>query len=186
MRAARVLIVSVVLALAGPAVADDAFHPVPDSGGLELRVVRYGKRVHGEMRVEVRNPTGAPLTFTASGLYFVPDDTYAAQRLGVAGRMRAGSEGARSSQVALGPGQVRSVSLDVFCIDEHREAPSADQAFTLARSRMPARLSAAIEARTLATQARSGPLSTEQEQLMQGQVWDARRTVRFRLQGERR
>jgi hypothetical protein len=171
----------------GAAAADDRFHPVPGGEGLELRVVSYGHGAHGEMVVEVRNAGAAEARFVASGLYFLPDDNDAAQRVGMVGAMRVGSEAARASAIAVASGQTRRVRFDVFCIDEHRHAPGHDQAFTLAASRMPPALIVAIDDATASVRSRIKVAPTaDQLADLQGDVWQARRDVRVRLLGEQR
>ena len=187
MRAVSLLVLALSLVGGGVAVADDRFHPVPGGGGLELRVVSYGHGVHGEMEVEVHNPGAAEATLAASGLYFLPDGNDEAQRLGVVGAMRYGSERARAASLAIAGGQTRRVRFDVFCIDEHREAPSRAQMFTLASTRMPPGLAVAIDEATASVRgAVRGAPTPEQLSSIQGSVWQARRDVRVRLQGEKR
>lgn len=188
MRTSLLALVSLV-ALSGVAVADDQFHPVPGAPGLELRVVQYGRGVHGEMTVEVANRGGAASTFVASGLYFLPDDDGGdpPQRLTMVGGIRAGSEDAPVDGVAVAAGATRKVRFDVFCIDEHRHAPPLDQAFTLAAQRLPARVTREIVAQTKHV-FRGVELrpTAEQESTVQSLVWEARRQVRTRLLGDRR
>ena len=182
------LVVCAVLALgSGAAAADDAFHPVPESPGLELRLVSYGQGVHGEMVVEVRNQGSASAAFVASGLYFTPDGNDEAQRVGMVGYMRVGSEGAATDAVTVAAGGVRKVRFDVYCIDEHRSAPAMSQAFTLASARMPRALRDALVERTAGyvAQLRKQPVA-DVTSLIQSEVWGARRQVKVRLQGERR
>lgn len=186
---ASLLVVVTLLALTGGAAADDRFHPVPGAPGLELRVVTYGRGVHGEMTVEVHNRGGAAATFVASGLYFLPDDDGGdpPQRLAMVGGVRAGSEDAPVETVAVAAGATRRVRFDVFCIDENRHAPPLDQAFTLAAQRLPPRVTQEIVAQTRPV-FRDVALrpTAEQESLVQSMVWEARRTVRARLLGDRR
>lgn len=186
---ASLLALATLLALTGVAAADDQFHPVPGAPGLELRVVAYGRGVHGEMTVELRNRGGADATFVASGLYFLPDDDGgdAPQRLAMVGGIRAGSEDAPVDSVAVAAGGTRKLRFDVFCIDENRHAPPLDQAFTLAAQRLPARVTREIVARTkhVFSGVELRP-TAEQESMVQSLVWEARRQVRTRLLGDRR
>lgn len=191
MRASLLALVSLVSlsALTGVAAADDQFHPVPGAPGLELRVVAYGRGVHGEMTVELHNRGGAAATFVASGLYFLPDDDGgdAPQRLAMVGGIRAGSEDAPVDSVAVAAGGTRKLRFDVFCIDENRHAPPLDQAFTLAAQRLPVRVNREIVARTkhVFSGVELRP-TAEQESMVQSLVWEARRQVRTRLLGDRR
>lgn len=189
---ASILTVVALLGLVGTAAADDRFHPVPaapgQSPGLELRVVRYGQGVHGEMVVEVKNAGAAPATFVASGLYFLPDpqgDEDAPQRLAIVGGIRAGSEDAPSDLVSVAAGATRKLRFDVYCIDSSRHSPSTAQPYTLASARLPARVVTEIGAQTHTTlrgvELRPSP---EQASLIQSQVWEARRRTRARLLGE--
>src|SRR6187551_1960059 len=94
MRTVLVLSLLCSLLFVGTARADGKFHSVPRAGKgktkLQLRVVQYDGDVNGALTVEIRNPTGKPLTFTAEGLYFVPDvdADEAPQRLGAVGPMQ--------------------------------------------------------------------------------------------------
>ncbi len=188
MRTSLLALVSL-LALTGVAAADDQYHPVPGAPGLELRVVTYGRGVHGEMTVEVRNRGGAEAAFVASGLYFLPDDPGGdpPQRLAMVGGIRAGSEDAPVDGVAVAAGDTRKLRFDVFCIDENRHAPPLDQAFTLAAQRLPPRVTREIVAQTRHV-FRGVALrpTAEQESTVQSLVWQARRAAKARLLGERR
>ena len=173
------------------AAADELFHPVPSAPGqagpLELRVVRSGHGVHGEMTVEVRNPGSAATTFVASGLYFLPDDNDEAQRLTMVGGIRAGSEDAPSDGIAVAAGASRTMRFDVYCIDENRHAPPLAQPFTLAARRLPPKVTQAIADETRAVVAGFElRANDEQAAMIQSLVWQARRATRARLLGERR
>ena len=192
---ASILTVVALLGLVGTAsqaAADDLFHPVPAAAGqtpgLELRVVRYGQGVHGEMVVEVHNPSATAATFVSSGLYFLPDaqgDEEAPQRLAIVGGIRAGSEDAPTDLVSVAAGGTRKLRFDVYCIDASRHSPSTAQPYTLASARLPERTVLAIHSETRTTmrgvQLRPTP---EQASMIQSQVWEARRRARARLLGE--
>lgn len=184
---ASVLVVFSVLALSGAAAADDKFHPVPGAPALELRVVQYGRGVHGEITVEVHNRAGASAQFVASGLYFLPDDQGgdAPQRLAMVGGIRAGSEDAPATAIDIAAGTTRKLRFDVFCIDESRHAPSTDQAYTLAASRLPNRLiqEIATQTRDVFKGVKLKP-TPEQESMVQSLVWESRRQARARLLGD--
>lgn len=192
MRASILALCAALVLSIGTAAADDAFHAVPaapDQGGpLELRVVSFGNGVHGEMVVEVRNPSAEPAVFFVSGLYFVPDDDggEAPQRMGVIGGGRTGVEEAPRAGIKLAAGAARKVRLDVYCIDRSRHAPSSGTTYTLAGARMPARLAVALADGTRPMIGdRLGPPDDALANQIQEQVWTIRKRVRARLAGER-
>ena len=130
-----------------------AYAPLPSAdkqaSGLQVRVVRYTGGTNGEMLVEVKNPTARPVSFSAEGLYFIPegDPEKAPQRLGAAGPFLVQREGTWKSAQAL-PLAARTAArlrLQVFCIDSHRASPTAQHAFRLAAQRLPKALRAEIE-----------------------------------------
>ena len=141
-------------AFAVSASADDLFHPMPpgpgQDGKFELRVVHYDDGVHGEMTVEVHNLGATPANFSARGLYFTPDGdpNVAPQRLAVVGGVRTGSEDAPRDLIQVAAGGTARVRFDVYCIDEDRHAPESTTPYSMARSRLPDKLSEAIEADT--------------------------------------
>jgi hypothetical protein len=190
-----VLALLALLLAAGPALADEKFHSVPKSGKgkskLQLRVVAYNGSTNGTLTVEVKNPTGKPLTFSAEGLYFVPDGDpdKAPQRLGAVGPMQI----AEGDDDRDDDGEVESVtipaedsvtlSLEVFCIDSHRASPSASTDFTIAKKRMPKQLVRDIDrdARKAAKSAGSYEAANDD---IQGAVWKNRNKKWVELDGE--
>jgi len=177
--------------LAASASADDRYRPIPSgpgqTGQLELRVMQYDKGVYGEMTVEIHNRGAQPASFSASGLYFTPDDDpdSAPQRLAIVGGVRTGSEEAPRAGVALAGDATLRIRFDVYCIDEDRDAPESDTPFTLARSRMPPRLIAALEASTrdVVKTIKLKPDDDQRRQL-QPLVWQARRSAPAKLVGD--
>jgi hypothetical protein len=186
MRVPTCVVLASILILAATAHADGKFHAVPGGkAGLQLRVVKYDGEVNGELTVEIRNPSSRVASFTARGLYFVPDgDPDAApQRLGAVGPMQIGSD--REDEIRVPAGGKVVVKLDVFCVDDHRSAPTSETPFTLARHRMPAALTRTIdhEARAAAKSAggfgNAGALAP-----VQSEVWKARDEKWVELDGE--
>lgn len=180
------LVIASLLGLAGAAHADGKYHAVPGGPShLQLRVVKYDGEVNGELTVQVRNPSSHAASFTARGLYFVPDGDpdRAPQRLGAVGPMQIGED--REDQVRVPAGGTVEVKLDVFCVDDHREAPTSQTAFTLARHRMPAELTRTIDHETRAAAKSAGgfgaPAATEP---VQAEVWKARDKAWVKLDGE--
>lgn len=181
------------LCLVGTASADKKFHSVPKAakGGkskLQLRVVAYDGDVNGALKVEIRNPTGKPLTFSAEGLYFVPDADAdeAPQRLGAVGPMiiSRGDDQTESIDALTIEGEdTVTVTLEVFCIDEHRDAPDSETAFTVGKKRMPAKLARAIakEAED-AADAYGGYAPAKGD--IQDKVWATRNKKWVKLEGE--
>lgn len=178
--------------LAASAAADDRFHPMPPAPGqdgkFELRVVQYDDGVHGEMTVEVHNLGAQSANFSARGLYFTPDGdpNVAPQRLAVVGGIRTGSEDAPRDLVQVAAGATARIRFDVYCIDEDRHAPESTTPYTMASTRLPDKLSAAIVADT-ADVVKTIKLKADddQQRRIQPLVWQARREVRgFRLKGD--
>jgi hypothetical protein len=175
-----------VAAWSGTAAADDKFHPAPDMGTrFELKVDRYTDGVHGEMTVLVHNLGSHDDSFSARGMYFLPDDHADQQRLTVVGGIRAGSEDAPRTAVLVAAGATVRLRMDVYCIDYNRHAPETATQFTVASARLPDRLLAAIEAATVATvrTVRFKP-DADQMTIIQGRVWAARESRRTRLRGD--
>ena len=186
MRTLSYLVLASIVGVAGSARADGKYHPVPGGKAhLRLRVVKYDGEVNGLLTVEVKNPTSRVATFTASGLYFVPDGDpdRAPQRLGAAGPMQIGEQQEDAIRVPAG-GKVL-VQLDVFCVDDHREAPTSETAFTLARHRMPAALARTIDHQThAAAKAAGGYASPDNAEPVQAEIWKARDEKWIKLDGE--
>jgi hypothetical protein len=121
------------LTVSASANADEASRLVPDSS-VTLRVV---ERSGESFTVDVTNPTADVATFNRVGLYFVPagppEDS--PQRLGVVD----GNDVAR-----LAPHETIRVTLQGYCIDEHRGAPQPKTHYVLASRRMPTDLTNAL------------------------------------------
>ncbi|HVV84257.1 MAG TPA: hypothetical protein VHE35_14390 [Kofleriaceae bacterium] len=192
MRPSVVTVLAVLALSAGSAAADDAFHPVPaapgQGGPLELKVDSFGNGVHGEMQVEVHNPGSAPAIFYVSGLYFVPDpnEEEAPQRMGIIGGIRTGLEEAPRVGVSVPAGATRKLRFDVYCVDRWRHAPSSLTTYSLAPTRMPAKLIAALDAETKPLV--GGTFGSPDEMLadrIQDLVWETRHRVHARLAGEK-
>ena len=175
-------VVGMSLAFAASASADDQFHPMPPAPGqdgtFELRTLHYDDGVHGEMTVEVRNLGAKAATFSARGLYFVPDDNpnTAPQRLAIVGGIRTGSEDAPRELISLAAGTTAKVRFDVYCIDEDRHAPESTMTFTLASTRLPDKLVAGIEHATVdVVKTIKLKADDDQQRRIQPLVWQARR-----------
>lgn len=175
-----------------PARADRRFHAVPgsgkaDRGKLQLRVVRYDGSTNGALTVEVRNRGKKDVSFSAQGLYFVPDGDpdQAPQRLGAVGPMVIAGDEERKDAVTIPAGESVTVTLDVFCIDSHRSSPSSETAFTVARHRMPRSLAKKIdkEARKAAEET-GGFAAPAAKSAVQGKVWETRDARWIELDGE--
>jgi hypothetical protein len=174
---------AVLCTLAGPGVAlAGDYVPMPKTDGkqtpLRIRFVEYTGGVNGEMIVDVRNPSRRTETFTAEGLYFVPDGDpeKAPQRLGATGPFqivepahgaaitpsgevappKAATVVARTAEsLALAPGREVRVRLQVFCIDSHRPSPQASHTFHLGGERLPKTLREEIATKTRASLAKA-------------------------------
>lgn len=194
------VLVCVVLAgaFARPAAADGKFHKLPATHAakkadraLQLRVVSYDGAVNGALTVEVKNTGRAVATFSASGLYFVPDGDpdQAPQRLGAVGPMTiaTSNDGAGESKdsVTIAPGATVRVTLDVFCIDSHRGAPTSETPFTIASTRMSTRLATEIAVAGKAAADESGGYAAPPAKAaIQSAVWETRDKKWIRLAGE--
>ena len=96
------------LCIAAPAGATDRL--VPDSAA-RLRIV---SRSALTFSIEVTNPSDEPTRFDAVGLYFLPDGS-GPQRLGVASAPAA---------TTIPPHGTLALTLQTYCLDEHRAGPS--------------------------------------------------------------
>jgi hypothetical protein len=170
------------LALAGVAHADGKFHAVPKSK-LSLRVVQYDGEVNGELTVEIKNRGGRAERFTAQGLYFVPDGDpdQAPQRLGAVGPILA--EDTREDAISIPAGGKVTVKLDVFCVDDHRDAPTSETPFTIARHRMPKQLATEIDRNGRAAAKNAGGVDKDHASV-QDAVWETRDEKWVKLDGE--
>jgi hypothetical protein len=173
--------------------ADRGFARVPKvkSGALELKVVSYDGATNGELTVEVRNPGKTAATFDAQGLYFIPHASAdeAPQRLGAVGPLQiASGEGERwerKATITVAPGATIEAKLDVFCIDSHRASPTKDTGFTLAKDRMPVRLTQAIQADgAKAARGAGGYAAPAAKSAIQSEVWKNRDKQWVDLEGE--
>lgn len=176
----------------GLAAADRRFHPVPGRGKatpLAVRVVAYDGATNGKLSVELTNRSDKTATFSAEGLYFVPDgdpDT-APQRLGAVGPLQIGRGDARRrvKSVAVAAGETVAVTLDVFCIDSHRSSPSSANTFTVGKTRMPRALAKQIADQGHAAASRSGGYAAPAAKAaIQEQVWKTRDRAWTPLDGE--
>ena len=166
--------------------------PAATNSGLDLKVVSYDGAVNGELTVEVKNTTKIARTFTATGLYFVPDGNAdeAPQRLGAVGPMQiAGDGGANGTQrvekLVIQPGAAMKVKLDVFCIDSHRPSPTSKNQFNVGSKRLPAKLRTTIESRSkTAVDNAGGYAAPAAKSAVQSQVWEARDAEWVKIDGE--
>jgi len=185
-----------VMILFGVAAADDRhdtkFKPVPESK-LQIRAVEYDGATNGTLKVELKNPEKTAMTFSATGLYFVPagnPDT-APQRLGAVGPMQlaADKEGKEVASVEVAPGATIEVALDVFCIDSHRSSPSPKNVFSVGAKRMPKALAQTIEKgadHAVATERLKGTAKARPaaKAAIQAEVWKSRDEKWIKLDGE--
>jgi len=186
MRTALLLALVSLLALAGPARADHRFHPIPSSK-LQLRVVAYDGATNGELTVEVRNKGRKAVSFSAQGLYFVPDGDAdkAPQRLGAVGPLQIDGAKERRDAITVPAGETVTVTLDVFCIDSHRSSPSSETAFSLAKKRMPRTLATQIDRGARKAAADEGGFAAPAAKAkVQSEVWRHRDARWVELDGE--
>lgn len=171
---------------------DTKFKPVPESK-LQIRAVEYDGATNGTLKVQLKNPGKKAITFTATGLYFVPDgnpDT-APQRLGAVGPMQLATDkrGKEVATIEVAPGTTMEVALDVFCIDSHRSSPSPKNVFSVGAKRMPKELAQTIEKGAddaVAVERKKGTANARPaaKSAIQSEVWKSRDENWIRLDGE--
>lgn len=187
----RSLGVAAVLLVSLSASAKAAFQPLPpekgggDPSGLEALVVGYDGSTNGQMMVDVRNPTGAPIEFAAAGLYFVPvgNPDQSPQRLGAVGPYQVNKK--TQERLAIPAGTTVRAHLDVYCIDSHRPSPSSSTPFRISRDRLPARITQSIDVEARKATASMGGLAAPAAKgTIQGTVWKTRDEKWIKLDGE--
>ena len=186
-----VIAVSVVVSVAHAERHDTKFKPVPDSS-LQIRAVDYDGSVNGTLKVQVKNTQKTAQSFTATGLYFVPqgDPDTAPQRLGAVGPMQLATDTKKEqASIVVPAGATVDIALDVFCIDSHRGSPGPNNVFDVGAKRMPKQLSQQIElsadeavaAARKSGEARPRPAA---KGVIQSQVWKSRDEKWIELDGE--
>ena len=130
----------------GPVRHETKFGGVPETK-LQIRAIEYDGSTNGSLKVQVKNPTKAPLKFSAQGIYFVPegDPRTAPQRLGAVGPMQLATDSKEVTELEIAAGATVEVALDVFCIDSHRASPSPQNRFNIGKDRLPKEMTATIE-----------------------------------------
>jgi len=169
---------------------DTPFKAVPGVK-LQIRAVEYDGSTNGTLKVQLRNEDKIAHTFSAAGLYFVPDgdpDT-APQRLGAVGPLQLADSSQERTKLEVPPGSTVEVALDVFCIDSHRPSPSPRNKFTIGTSRLPRELTRTIEKRadSAVSEARREGASTPRPAAkgkIQSEVWKSRDAKWVELDGE--
>jgi len=171
---------------------DTKFAKVPGSK-LQIRAIEYDGSTNGTLKVQIKNTDKTTQSFTASGLYFVPDGDpdSAPQRLGAVGPMQLAAGGAPKelTKLEVAAGATVEVALDVFCIDSHRSSPSPSNVFTVGAKRMPKELTQTIEKRadSVVTKAAADGESAPRpaaKQAIQSEVWRSRDAKWIQLDGE--
>ena len=169
---------------------DTKFGNIPDTK-LQIRAIEYDGSTNGTLKVQIKNPTKAPLKFAAQGIYFVPegDPQTAPQRLGAVGPMQLATDSKEVNELEIAAGATVEVALDVFCIDSHRASPSPQNRFNVGKSRLPKDMTATIERN--ATQAveaskRAGHAKprAHAKGSIQSDVWKSRDADWVELDGE--
>lgn len=169
---------------------DTTFKAVPGTK-LQIRAVEYDGSTNGSLKVEVRNRDKVAHTFSAAGLYFVPDgdpDT-APQRLGAFGPLQLAGAATELTTLEVAPGATVEIALDVFCIDSHRASPSPQNKFTIGASRLPRELTRTIEKRADAAVSEARKDGAQQPRpaakgKIQSEVWRSRDANWVELDGE--
>ena len=195
MKLVRIPLFAVALSIlsAGPALAD-RYVEVPEldkkATSLKIRIVKYTGGTNGEMIVEVKNTGQRIETFQADSMYFVPkgDPEKAPQRLGAAGPFRAkkGKTWIKAEKMAIAPGKTQRLHLQVFCIDSHRSSPRANQGFTVAAKRLPAKLRREINSETGKILRKNRGDMKKSKSEIQSKVWESRDKDWIKLEGERK
>ncbi len=177
---------------AGPVHHETKFSKVP-GGKLQIRAVEYDGSTNGTLKVQVKNPSKTAQTFSATGLYFVPegDPSSAPQRLGAVGPMHLETDNdpKELTQLEVAAGATVEVALDVFCIDSHRASPSPTNVFNVASARLPKELAQTIEQRAdlAVSEARKHGDAAPRpaaKATIQSEVWRSRDAKWIRLDGE--
>lgn len=171
---------------------DTKFSKVPGSK-LQIRAIEYDGSTNGTLKVQIKNTDKTVQSFSATGLYFVPDGDpdSAPQRLGAVGPMQLAAGGAPKelNKLEIAAGATVEVALDVFCIDSHRSSPSPANVFTVGVKRMPKELTQTIEKRAdsvvykAAADGESAPRPAA-KQAIQSEVWKSRDAKWIQLDGE--
>ena len=174
----------------GPVRHDTKFGGVPDTK-LQIRAIEYDGSTNGTLKVQLKNPTKAPLKFSAQGIYFVPegDPQTAPQRLGAVGPMQLATDSKEVTELEIAPGATVEVALDVFCIDSHRASPSPQNKFNIGTKRLPKEMTATIERKAteaVETSKREGHARprTHAKGSIQSDVWKSRDADWVELDGE--
>ena len=171
---------------------DTSFAKIPGSK-LQIRAVEYDGSTNGTLKVQIKNTAKTTQSFSATGLYFVPDGDpdQAPQRLGAVGPMQLASDKATKevTKLEVAPGATVEVALDVFCIDSHRASPSPANVFTVGKTRLPKELAQTIEKRaeSAVTKARidgsAAPRPAAKSEI-QSEVWRSRDAKWVELEGD--
>jgi hypothetical protein len=177
---------------ATPVRHDTKFARVPGSK-LQIRAIEYDGSTNGTLKVQIKNTDKTTQSFSATGLYFVPDGDpdSAPQRLGAVGPMQLASGGApkEMTKIEVAAGATVEVALEVFCIDSHRSSPSTSNVFTVGAKRLPKELASTIEKRAdsmvhkAAADGESAPRPAA-KQMIQSEVWRSRDAKWVPLEGE--
>ena len=171
---------------------DTKFAKVPGSK-LQIRAIEYDGSTNGTLKVQLKNTDKTTQSFSATGLYFVPDGDpdSAPQRLGAVGPMQLAAGGAPKelSKIEVPAGATVEVALDVFCIDSHRSSPSPQNVFTVGAKRMPKELASTIEKRadSAVSEASADGAAAPRpaaKQKIQAEVWRSRDAKWIPLEGE--
>ncbi len=172
---------------------DTKFATVPGSK-LLIRAVEYDGSVNGKLKVQIRNTGKATQKFSAAGLYFVPegDPDSAPQRLGAVGPMQIAAKSnttKTTKELSVAAGKTVEVTLDVFCIDSHRSAPTPRNSFHVGKTKMPKELTTTIEHRAddeVAAKRTAGEAAPRPaaKSAIQSQVWRSRDAKWVKLDGE--
>ena len=189
-----VFVVGLGLVMSLPARAADGFGKLPTADGgksspLLIRILRYQGGTNGAITVDIKNPTSEPQGFSAKGLYFVPrsNANEAPQRLGAVGPFLLLGAGRheRRDGMTIDAGATERLSIDVYCIDSHRASPGAATSFRIAKDRVPAALSRAIEADVhQAARPYGGVSAAPARSAVQSEVWKNRDKKWIELDGE--
>lgn len=171
------------------------FSDLPTDAGkkspIKLKIIQYSGSTNGGMEVEVVNTAKTPQSFTAQGLFFVPNmnPEDAPQRLGAAGpfEVKNGNAWRDEENLELKPGQRARLKLSLFCIDSHRGSPSTATPFRLAKERLPKQIRQEIEKGTKALlKAKKVNNAKHIKGDVQGHVWKTRDANWIPVEGERK
>jgi len=173
----------------------DGFVKLPTTAGkrskhLKIKFVRYDGGTNGQMVVDVKNSSRKGQTFSADGVYFVPQGKpeQAPQRLGASGpfmEVANNKIGKAKSSLRLKPGETKRIRLEVFCIDSHRSSPNKKTKFSIAKKLLPKKLRRDLKTSNKRIYRKYKQNIKHAKSAIQSNMWKTRDAKWIKLEGER-